>query len=308
LVNFLLSLLLGESEVGDPLSALGVLLDESWLLGDDLSGTFLSGSRASSGWVGDDGGVHLLVDVFDGLDLVGGEALVPLGELDLESLGVLLLELVHVNSDVVTVDSVSMLLGVEVGLNLLGIVGLLTSLVDNSLNLSSGVTWESLGVVWHVDTSVTCTLEDTEDSGTGGGSVETNIEKSLEWSLVLDVVVDVEVLSVDVGVDGVHVGEVDLLEESSGEEETGGVAGGVVGKTGGESMSSKFSGVSLAQNSISGHGGVDNLSNDLSVSSSGNKSVFLGVILVLVLLDQSSSGVVVSLALSSSFWLDLHSL
>jgi hypothetical protein len=55
-------------------------------------------------------------------------------------------------------------------------------------------------------------------------------------------------------------------------------------------------------------GSIDNLSNDSSVGSSYNKSVFLGVILVLILLDESSSGVVISLSFSSSSVLDLESL
>ena len=50
------------------------------------------------------------------------------------------------------------------------------------------------------------------------------------------------------------------------------------------------------------------MGNELGVSSSDNESVLSGVILVLILTSQSSSGVVIGLSLSSSLWLDLHSL
>ena len=50
------------------------------------------------------------------------------------------------------------------------------------------------------------------------------------------------------------------------------------------------------------------MGDELGVSSSDDKSILSGVILVLILTSQSSSGVVISLSLSSSLWLDLHSL
>lgn len=50
------------------------------------------------------------------------------------------------------------------------------------------------------------------------------------------------------------------------------------------------------------------MNDDSSVCSSYNESVLLGVVLVLVLLNESSSGIVVSLSLSSSSVLDLISL
>lgn len=50
------------------------------------------------------------------------------------------------------------------------------------------------------------------------------------------------------------------------------------------------------------------MADDLGASSSNNKSIFLRVVFVLSLAGKSSSGVEVSLSLSSSLWLDLHSL
>ena len=143
--------------------------------------------------------------------------------MSLEFGGIVFLELVHVGGNVNSEDSVSVDLWVEVGLGFL-VINSLTSLVSNSGDLSSGVSWESLGLMGDVDTSVACSLKSTEDSSTGGGSSNTDIKESLEGSLVLDVFINVEVVSVN-GCGGfVHLGESDLLEESSGEQQSSAVS------------------------------------------------------------------------------------
>jgi len=275
----------GDSEMSDPFSALGVLLDKSWLGGDNLSGWLGVTLGLNSVWVGDDGLVDLLVEVFAGLDTGGLEALGPLGELSSEFLGIFLLERFHVVLNVDTEDSGSVCLGIEFSVNLFSSGGF-TSLVFDLSNLGSGVTWESLGLMWNVKSSIACSLKDTEESGTSGGSLETNIEKSLEWSLIIiDIIINVEVLSVDIRGGLVEVVESDLFQQSSSEEKTGGISSGVVGETSGETVLSELGGFSRAKNSISSHGGEDNLSDEFSVSSSDDESVFLGVILVLILLN-----------------------
>mmetsp|Transcript_13174 Transcript_13174/g.22336 ORF Transcript_13174/g.22336 Transcript_13174/m.22336 type:complete len:352 (+) Transcript_13174:108-1163(+) len=299
------SLLLGQSEVTQPLSVLGVLVDSGGSGDDDLSSRLLVSGELLPVGVGNDGLVDLLVKFLAGLGLVGGQALLPLRELSLELGGVLLLELVHVGGDVHSEDSVSVNLGVVGGLGLL-VVNSLSSLVGHSLDLGLGVSGESLGGVGHVDTSVASSLEGTEESGSSGGGRDTDIEESLEGPLVLDVLLNVEHGSVDLVVGLVHLGESDLLEQSPGDQEAGAVGGGVVGESGGETVVLELGGVSGAKHSISGHGGVDDLADDLSAGSSDDESVLLGVVLVLLLHDQSPSSVEVGLALSSPLGLDLH--
>ena len=72
-------------------------------------------------------------------------------------------------------------------------------------------------------------------------------------------------------------------------------------------MGLRLSGFGSAEDSISGHGGEDNLADDLGAGLSDDKSVLLGVVLVLVLAGQPTSGEVVGLSLSPSLWLYLHS-
>lgn len=138
------SLLLGDSGVSDPLLSLGVLQNHSFTLGNNLSNWLGVSSDLLSVWVGNDGLMDLLIDIFAGLGFVGREALVPLGEKCLVLGWVLLLNLVHVVSDVSSENSFLMDLSVIFGSLLIGIGGL-SSLVGDDLDLSSGVTWESLG-------------------------------------------------------------------------------------------------------------------------------------------------------------------
>lgn len=64
--------------MSDPLSALGVRLDQALSLGDNLSNWLRVSSLLLSVWVGKDSGVNLLVKLLAGLDLVGGDTFVPL--------------------------------------------------------------------------------------------------------------------------------------------------------------------------------------------------------------------------------------
>ena len=159
----------------------------------------------------------------------------------------------------------------------------------------------------NVKTSITGSLKGTEDSGTSGGSLDTNIHKGLEWSLI-SIAFNEEHFTINLIVGLVHFSESDLLQKSSGNEKTSAVASGVVGKTSSKTVLLELSGISSAENLITSHGGVDNLSDDSSASSSNDKSIFLRVVLVLSLASKSSSSIEIGLSLSSSLWLDLHSL
>jgi len=262
---------------------LGVGIDSRFTWSDDLSGWLSSSLDWLSLWGLLDGSVDLLVDILAGLSLHGGEAFLPLRELDLELGWGLLLEGVHVSGNMASEDVISVDLGVEIILGLFFLTGGFTSLVDDFLDFTSVETWESLGVMWDVDSTIASTLKGSEKSRTGSGSGSSDIKEGLEWSLILAVVLNVEVLSIDLLVNGVHAVELNLLQESSGDKKTGAISSGVVGKTGGQTHILELGRISSAHNLITSHGGVDDLGNNSRVGSSNNKSVFLGVILILVL-------------------------
>ena len=308
--NSCLSLGVGELELSEPFGTLGVREDSgSVLLGDDLSLGSLLCLLGSLG-VLSDLSMNLLVEGLEGGSLGLGEEGVPSLELLGVFIFVVLLEEIHVVLNVSSEDVISVLLGVVRD----GLGGLLSnglsSLTGGGLGLLDVESGESLGVVGDEDATVDGSLKGSEDSVSSGGSDETNIEEGLEGSsLLLDEVLLVEVeefsiSSLDSLVVGVHA---EVSEESSGKEETSGVGGSVVGETSFEAESSELERVSLAEDSISLDGGEDDLGDDSSVGSSYNESVLLGLVLVLVLLDKSSSGVVVSLSLLSSSELSLES-
>jgi len=247
-----------------------------------------SGGGLSDGSV--DGGVVFL----EGFAV---EGLGPSGELSSESVG-LVLEHVVVLLDVDTEDVLSVLVGIERGLGLLDIDGL-TTFVGDGFSLGDSSSGESLGLVRDVETTVTGTLEGTEDTVTGGGADETDIEESLEGSGGVSDGSHVVSISITLGVTGVFIGKLQAGEESSGGEESNTVGGSVVGGSSLESVSGELLRVSVDHDLVTLEGGMDDLADDSLVGSSDNESVLSGVVLVLVLEDQSTAGVVIGLSLSS---------
>ena len=246
-------------------------------------------------WVSSDGGVDLLEEVLDAADLGGSECLSPLSELSLEGF-LLVLEQIHIFVDVSTQNSVSV--GLWEVLPLLGLLILLGSV-------------ELSGAMWNMDSTVTGTLQGGEHSVADAVVDHTHIEDGLERSLgVLErigfgrhIVVNTVGL-LGTLVDGV---ELELLEQSSGDEQTGGVSSGVAGLAGGESPLSELGGGGLAQNFVTLGCGVDDLGQDLLVGESDNQSVLWSTILVSVLGNHSLSGLIVGLAFSASSELSLES-
>lgn len=293
----------GEGHPFTSVSSLGVLGVEDLVaslglgssgLGAGLLGVGTSGALSDGGM---DGGVVLL----EGLS---SESLGPLGELLAESLGVSFLKLVVVGFNVLSEDVLSVLSGIERRLGLLDLGGLTTFVGDN-LGLADVSSGESLGLVGDVETTVTGTLHGSENTVTGGGADETDIEESLEGSGTFSVGRDVVEITSDLVVSLVLVSETLVGKESSGGEETNTVGSGVVSSSSVESVGGELLGVSVDEADISLEGSVDDLADDSLVGSSDNESVLSGVVLILILEDQSTSGVVISLSLTSPAELSL---
>ena len=263
-----------------------------------LSSLFL-GTSASGGLA--DGGMDSGVVILEGLAV---EGLGPSGELLSENVGFVLLEHVVVLLNVSSEDVLSVLGGIERGLGLLNIGGLST-FVGDDLSLGDVSSGESLGLVRDVQTTVTSTLEGTEDTVTGSGADETDIEESLERSGRVLNGLHVVSITINLSGTGVFIGELEVGEESSGGEETNTVGSSVVGGTTVESVFEEFLRVSIDKDLVTFEGGIDDLADDSLVGSSDNESVLSGVVLVLVLEDQSTSGVVIGLSLSSPSELSL---
>jgi hypothetical protein len=135
--------------------------------------------------------------------------------------------------------------------------------------------------------------------------VDTNIKEGLEGSLILFIVGNVEVFTIDITVRLVGVSKSNLFQESSGDKETGAVSSRVVGETSTEAVSLELGGFGGAHHSVTIHVRENNLEDESSVGSSNDKSVLLGVVLVLGLEDESVSSEVIGLSLSSTSRLGL---
>lgn len=230
------------------------------------------------GGLGADGGVGGLVG---GLELVGGHSGGDvLRELALVGLSVILLEGLHVSSDVSTEDVLAEDLGVELGLLRL----LLVVQVSGEAALGVG----------HVEASVGGSLHGSEDTVTSRGAGETDVEQDVEGTGSVVVLLYQEVLSVDLSLSDVLVGQVQLGQHAAGEQQTGGVGRGVVGQTGLDSVAGQLVGVGSRHHDVSLHLRVDDLRDDVLVRETNYKAELGGSILVEVLDDQVLTSLVVS--------------
>jgi hypothetical protein len=290
-----------------PLLSLGVLENESGSSLDLLADGLVLALNLGSGGALSDGGVASLVDALKRFSL---EGLLPDGELLLEGGGVLALQLVVVLLDVDAHDVLEMLLGREVSLGLLLLLDGNTLLAaTTSLGFLPTEAGESLLVMGDVESTIASTLHGTEHSVTSGSSDETDIEVSLEWASLGVLVADVVELAVSSGLTNELGVDLFVGEQSTGEEETSGVGGGVVGETAGDvAVVLELLGVSGGDSHVTLEGRVDDGGEDTLIGETDDHSVLLGVVLILVVDDKSLTSVVVGLSLSSTSEFGLISL
>lgn len=234
-----------------------------------------------------DGGVSLSVEVLKTLSL---DVVVDvLLELTAETLLIVVGEGLHVLSNVAAEDVVSEGVGIE----LLGL---------------HVVTGESLLGVGNKDTTVRGALHGTEDTGTSGGSLQTNIEEDLEGATLaiigLGGLSELE-LTVSLLDTSEILVEAELLEGTAGNEETGSVSGGPVGETVLDTVGLELVRVGrdedLVARDLRGH----DLADDVLVGEADDQAVLGSIVLVLGLGDEALSGVVIGLALLTALVLGL---
>jgi len=160
--------------------------------------------------------------------------------------------------------------------------------------------------VGDVESTVGGALEGTEKTAAGHGAAKTNIKECLEGGSTLLVSFDGIVRSI--GLCDTLVFKAVLGVDAAGDQEAGGVGGGVVGEAELDAVTLELVGVCVGDDNIVGEVGGDNLADDVAVGDAHNKSVLGGLVFVLVLLDESLTCVVVGLTLASSSKLDLVAL
>merc|ERR1719187_2545637 len=224
------------------------------------------------------------------LNRVGGDSMfdVP-GELPLVSLLVLVHEVPHVVGDVDAHD----VLAVDVGIQ------------GGALGVVSG---ESLLGVGDVKAAISSSLHGAKDFGSSGGPGESNVETGTEGSWTVVDILDTEMGAVDVLVALVGAVQVELLEHTASQEQTGAVGGSVVSQTNLDAERGKFVRVSCTDNDVAFKPGVGDLAADVLVGEPDDHPVLGGVVLVFVLDDQALPGEVVGVSLAAPAELDLEPL
>lgn len=236
--------------------------------------------------------VAVLVQIFNAirLDIVLNE----LGELNFVTLRIFLLEHLHVLLNVRTQNA----LKVSTGIVLVVLTPLLRLLVSREL----------LDVVGNVKTAINSALQDAEDAGTRHGASQTQVKVNLERSLLQIFFFDVELLGISLFDTSDSVSLSHKIQAATSDQETGGVAGGVVGVTDRNPIFGKLVGLRLAVDTIALDGGVHNLADDLLVGHTSDQTVLRGVVLVLILLHHLAAGKIISLTLTTTPVLRLDAL
>ena len=163
------------------------------------------------------------------------------------------------------------------------------------------VSGESLLVVGDVETTVRGTLQGTEDTSTSGSSVEADIKEGLERATAFAIFtlsgLGEFVFSIWFLNTSKVLVQLEFLEGSAGEKETGGVGSGPVGETVVDAVSLQLVSVGSDEDLVTSEFGGYELGDDVAVGESDDEAVFRSIVLVLGLRDQSLSCIVIGLSL-----------
>lgn len=159
------------------------------------------------------------------------------------------------------------------------------------------------------DTTIGGTLHGTEDTGTSGCAGKTNIEEGLEGTALAIVglgglgegVLAISLLDTSEG-----LVQAELLENTAGNEQAGGVGGSPVGKTVLDAVGLELVRVGGAEDLVAGDLRGHDLHDDVAVGEADHQAVLGSIVLVLGLGDQALASIVVGLALSSPLVLGLE--
>ena len=108
-------------------------------------------------------------------------------------------------------------------------------------------------------------------------------------------------LAVSLGNTFVQVGHLEGSERATSKEETGGIGRGVVGDTNvlGQAVFGKLMGIRGAKHLVAQEVRRNNLSSDVAVAEADNHAVLRSVVLVAVLDNEATTGIIVRLPLTS---------
>lgn len=184
------------------------------------------------------------------------------------------------------------------------------SAVDFSVEalVLGAVAWETLDGVGDVEATIDGTLHGTEDASSRGGTGQTDVQVTTESSWAIVDWFDQVFLAGDIGTASVQSVQTKFLQDAAGNQQSRAVSSSVVGQTDLDAIAWQLVGVSGAHNTITLNAGVSDLAGDVTVAQTDNQTILRGVVLVLVLEDQTLTGIVVGLALTTPAEPDLVTL
>jgi hypothetical protein len=171
--------------------------------------------------------------------------------------------------------------------------------------LLSVVAREALDGVRDVESTINGAFHGTEDTGSSGGAGQSNVQVATESSWSVIQWFDEVFVSGDVGASAVEAVQPEFLENTTGNQKTGGVSCSVVGQTDLDAVFRQFMGVRGADNAVTFDASVSDLTGDVAVAQTHNQTVLGSVILILILEDKTFASLVVSSALATPLELDL---
>jgi hypothetical protein len=170
--------------------------------------------------------------------------------------------------------------------------------------------------VRNVKTTISSTLQGTEDTASSSGGFAPNIQQTTERTLVLIdfinivlllVVFSGDDLTINFGVTLVDLIESNLLQNSACAQKPGAVGSSIVLQANGKSVAAQLGGRGLAQNAVTIDKRVSNLAYELGVGETNDKTVLGRLVLVLVLAYETLTLTVIGLSFSATTELDLVS-
>lgn len=180
------------------------------------------------------------------------------------------------------------------------------------------VSGETVLGVRDVETTVRSTFHGTEDTGTSGGLVETNIQMALEWAAGFIIIAFGSLGKLVLSISLLNTSEsfikAKLGQSSASEEKTSGIGGSPVCQTMLDPVALELMGVGGSENLVTSNLRGDDLADDLgnmldlsilevlvgdtyiTVGEANNEPVLWSTVLGLVLGNQSLTGIVVGLS------------
>mmetsp|Transcript_34087 Transcript_34087/g.71752 ORF Transcript_34087/g.71752 Transcript_34087/m.71752 type:complete len:301 (-) Transcript_34087:62-964(-) len=217
------------------------------------------------------------------------------GELGLVLGVILLFEVLHVLTDVSTKDALT----VHISIVLLRI---------------TVVSRETLLGMRNVKSTISGTLQGTENTASSGGGLASNIQQGPKGTLVLIHLIHIvgsltngsgDNVAVHLIIALINIIQSNLLEQTTSAQKSGAVSGGVVLKSNTQSISGQLVRAGRGKDAISINETVGNLADDLTVGETHDETVLGRLVLILCLAAETLALTVVGLTLTATTVLDL---